>query len=127
MTQKQVLLNLHFFEPEICYTVLSENHIKSFSPISSKIETTSGILSLTTKCVLPSAEPVNWASWKNRNMSHKKLLNKIGLKIEPCGTPEMIFFRELNLELTFVLCQRFEILEGALKTTNQLTEAIESF
>ena len=36
------------------------------------------------------------------------MLNKMGPKIEPCGTPEMIFFHGLNLELTFVLCQRFD-------------------
>ena len=36
------------------------------------------------------------------------MLKKIGPKIEPCGTPEMIFFHEVNLESIFVICQRFD-------------------
>ena len=45
------------------------------------------------------------------------MLNKMGPKIEPCRTPEIIFFHELNLESTFVLCQRLiNSLEEDLKT-----------
>ena len=86
----------------------SFDYQRSFSPISSKVEITSSILSLTTKDALLSALPVNLASWKNRNIPQIKMLNKMGTKIEFCGTPEMIHFHEINLELTFGLFQRFD-------------------
>ena len=88
-------------EGGIYWCSASFDYQRSFSPISSKAEITSIILSLTTQGALLSALPVNLASWKNRNIPQIKMLNKI-------GTPEMIHFHEINLELTFGLFQRFD-------------------
>ena len=48
------------------------------------------------------------------------MLNKMKLKIEPCGTTEMIFFHELNLnQLLFFGRDLINSLQNALKTMNQ--------
>ena len=83
---------------------LSESQIKSFSPILLKLR--SHLLYCHKRCVV-NCIASKLGSCKNGNTSQIEMLNKMGPNIELCVTPEMIFFHELNLESTFVLCRWF--------------------
>ena len=56
---------------------------------------------------------------EQKHITHKDV-EQMKFKIEPCGTPEMIFFHELNLnQLLFFAGDLINSLQKALKTMNQ--------
>ena len=63
-------------------------------------------LPTTARRILWSIKPVKKTVLNIKNMSHIKVLNKAGLRIKPCGTPDKISSRELKMESTLVLCLR---------------------
>ena len=77
---------------EFSFTLLSENHFMRVSPIPPGRFMILFELSLTTNGVISSALPVRHVLFIIKNMSHTKILNKGGPRIEPCGTPDIVFF-----------------------------------
>ena len=77
---------------EFSFTLLFENHFMRVAPIPPGLFIISFVLSLTTNGVPSSALPVKHVLFIIKNMSHMKILNKGGPRIEPCGTPDIVFF-----------------------------------
>ena len=54
--------------------------------------------------LLSSAELAISRSEKNRNKSHRNMLNSNGPSMDPCGTPRIISDHELYVPFNFTLC-----------------------
>ena len=85
----------------------SLNHPTESSPSASKIFIRSANWSQTAVIVLSSAKLCKSVFFKHKNKSLRNILNNIGPSIEPCGTPDRIFKKSLQMLLILTHCLRF--------------------
>ena len=84
--------------------LLSNQHTANAESCSKRIKILSRLISQAWGEVSAKLQTV---SFKTKNRSFRKILNKIGPRTEPCGTPLSNVDQELKVVWIFVLCQQF--------------------